>query len=218
MNKAVPPVIDLTMVLDPAELWPDVSQCPDWPYVPPTNRDHIPRGRQAAEEALAALRRHLTHGAPTRDPSPSEQAALRVEIFSSDRVENSWAIRHGIFGLGPRSPTDRRPDAVVQAAHIRGYLRRLNHEADRAAVAKAHSDRSNAERKLSHAVISHAERLAEYQGLAEAAARHEQRLADERAFHRRNELRRHELPGAVEQARQAANTLGQEAPSFPPVD
>lgn len=214
MDTTSSPVVDLTMVLDPAELWPDAGQCPDWPYVPPTNLDFIPRGRKAAEDALAALRSHLAHGAPTRDPSPAEQAALRVELFRTDQPENAWAIRHGVFGLGPRGPIDRRPDAVVQAAHIRGYLRRLNHEADRAGAMKAHNDRIGAERNLERAVATHAETLAEYEGLAEAAARHQQRLDDERAFFRRNEIKRHVLPGLSEQARQASNTLGQPMPDL----
>lgn len=219
-------VIDLTLVLEPAELWADPSAVPPWPYVPPGYPLHVPNTRQAAEAALQALREALNPaGAPLRDPSEAERASLKERLFApvvpqpfDDPDEAAWKLRHGISGLRPRAPHDKRPEQVIEAAHIRAYLRNLD-EAERTAKERAENSKTTrARHTLDQSVAVHAERVAELAGLREAADRHRQRVEDERAFYRVNEIRRNELPGLESQARQAANTLGEPTPTFATVE
>lgn len=216
---------DLTEVLDPAELYGD-RPCPPWPYVPPGYPHHIASGRQAAEAALEKLRALLhPSGGDLRQPTSKERESLKASFFApmvpqhfEDPDEAAWKHRHGVSGLTPRHRGDRRTDAIVEAAHIRAYLRQLETEEARSAERQAASETARARLTLDQSVEQARTLAAEYEALKEAEARHLQHCADERAFYRANEIKRQQMPGLASAIRAAANKLGESVPEMPVIE
>src|SRR3546814_11144061 len=87
------------------------------------------------------------------------------------------------LGLRNLSALDRTTESqaqlIVDAAHVRGYLRKLDAEEARAAEAKDRNERAKAETTLDRWLTSVAEGGKELASLADAAARHKQRIEDE---------------------------------------
>lgn len=212
---------DLAQLLDPSEIWPDPADCPDWPISFGPSSGLTVQGPAAARARLEHLTRFLSGGrkVSTGMPSLQDRKRLRAEFFTTERVENAWAIRHGVRGLGPAHPKMAdRATAIVEAAHIRGYLRKLELADQAMAERDKAAKESSARVVLAQAQERHAAALSEYKGLEIAAARHEQRCADERAFRRRQELQRHTFPGIEADVRAAANTLGVAPPVLETVE
>jgi hypothetical protein len=204
---------DLTLVLDPAELWPAPEGCPDWPLA----FDDINRamngvgGRDEAAARLHDLARLLNDDKPTRAPTDTERARLRGEYFAPGNVIDWRWSQLGLDHMRPASSAvTSRARLIVEAAHLRGHLRKLD------ARAAAAAERKEAARlaSLRAAVDRAPETLADLERqLAEAEmgeARHLQRLADEQAAHRAHELRA-QIVGVKAEAEQAARLLAREA-------
>ena len=103
---------------------------------------------------------------------------------------------------------------MVEACHLRGYLRKLDDAAVRDAEAAEQRKLADARRTLERYRADVPARIAEIDSLAEAAARHQQRIDDERAVLRTQELRRH-LRETHSAAVIAAHTLGLGVPDAP---
>ena len=208
-----PDVIDRTMTLDPAALWPNPLDCPDWPLEHGTRRYEGPRGRQGAEMRLEQLRQHLNRGSgKLRAPTADERRTLHAKFF---RPEGSEWGQLGISGLSVRDRTgERDARVIVDAAHVRGYLRKLDAQEAQAAEAKEQSELDHAKRTLDGFNQALAAGRAELTQLAEAEARHKQRIEDERAFARCREIRIN-LQHSHFPAVQAAARLGVESPPVP---
>lgn len=208
---------DLTLALDATTLWPDPESCPDWPLY----RDNLSAqmnsigGRKDAEDRLQALGGALNRG-PGRLVPPTKAMAERAlaEHFSPGNAGN-W--RWDVLGLTDKRPsraTNQVADLIVEAAHIRGYLRKLDARTKRAAQEAAEREELRARQTLVD-FNAHAKRLVEeYASLADAAQRHQQRLDDEKAFGRRSHIPQ-ELSFAHFDACRAASKLGVERPELP---
>lgn len=212
-------VIDRTMTLDPAKLWPDALACPDWPVLNAVQVQHgqLITGRASAEQRLNTLAVKLNGGnyRNLRAPTPDEREAMQAETFKAGTPDNPRWDALGLGDLKPSQPTYRNlAELMVEAAHIRGYLRKLD-----AQEMKAAADRDRRGREQDQArVDSYAKQVerdtTELAELAEAVKRHEQRLADERAFRRASDLKNALIVGHSNAA-QAAVRLGIEAPARP---
>ncbi|AKM09313.1 hypothetical protein [Croceicoccus naphthovorans] len=221
-TKEKPDVIDRTMTLDPAKLWPEPADCPDWPVLNAAQIQHgqFITGRTSAEQRLNALGVKLNGGnfRNLRAPTPDEREVMQAETFKDGTPDNPRWHALGLGDLKPAHPSHRNlAELMVEAAHIRGYLRKLDVQ-----ETKAVADRARREREQDQArVDSYAKQVerdtAELAELAEAVKRHEQRLADERAFRRASDLK-HALIAGHSNAVQAANRLGIEAPARPELD
>jgi hypothetical protein len=206
--------IDLTLIFDPETLWPDPEQCPDWPIYESEMSRAMNSGatRRHAADRLAALGLALHRNKPARAPTKSEAQAAVDAHFVSGAAPN-W--RWGVLGFGQLRPsriTSEDADAIVQATHIRGWLRKLDAREARAAQSEADSKRRDLQRKIDFHADNAESRRAELATLAEAEARHLQRIEDEKAFCRAAEIRRLLQDGHANAVR-AASELGVEPPA-----
>lgn len=215
-----PPAIDMTHVLDPAEFWPDPMNCPDWPLEysdgVSTRRYEGPRGKAGAEMRMQMLGSTLNRGATSlRKPTQEERAAEFARVF---KRSGSPFYRYGINDLSARDRlTEDRASLMVDALHVRGYLRKLEATVAREAEAKEQRRLADARRALDEYRKMVPVEIEEINSLAEAVARHQQRLDDERAFGRSRMLREH--VGALHsQAVTAAHALGLSVPDAPKFD
>ncbi|WP_442577763.1 hypothetical protein ACSBOB_19600 [Mesorhizobium sp. ASY16-5R] len=206
--------IDLTLIFDPAILWPDPEACPEWPLFENERSRTMNggQGREHAEKRLASIDVALRRNKPARAPSNAEALAAQKRYFQTGNPpDGRWRVL-GFGNLKPANVTSDDADAIVQATHIRGWLRKL--DARQAAAAQAEADRKR--RDLQRKIDFHADnaegRKAELASLAEAEARHLQRIEDEKAFFRAFELRRMLQDGHAEAVR-AATQLGVEPPA-----
>jgi hypothetical protein len=219
-GPAKPPetTIDRTMTLDPAELWPDPLECPDWPNLDEASlrRTSFIRGRKTAEAQLETLARHFNRGhGQLRAPTEAERADLFARLFTRGPTRNSRWLALGITDLNPRGPmVEGEVDSIVEAAHLRAYLRKLDAQEAKEAEEKVQRERERAQRTVDGYVAAQAAGKAELEGLADAVARHEQRLADEQAYRRAGEVR-HSLSHGHFEAVQAARELGIAPPAAP---
>ena len=217
-QKAVP---DLTQLRDPAALWPEPSDCPDWPYSVTGERSGDPPNRELAEARLA---NHIValHGedATLRAPTEAEIETAISRYFSpmepgsrsgkSDRFE---AL--GFAGLN-KALSDNGGFAlrIVESTHLRGWLRKLDAQAELGDAAQT----ERAERELKARVHRYTGvrdgHLSEINRLAEAEARHLQAKADKLAHARCVELRR-ALRISHADAEGAAKKLGTTVPELP---
>ena len=209
--------IDMTHVLDPAEFWPDPMSCPDWPMEYDDGyskrRYEGPRGKAGAEMRMQMLGSALNRGITNlRKPTQEERAAEFARTF---KRAGSPFYRYGINDLAARDRlTEDQARMMVDALHVRGYLRKL--EAIEARQEEARKERPRAEARQTLAryrntVDGSTEEIA---ALAEAAARHQQRIDDEKAFNRSRMLRQN-LETLHANAVTAAHVLGEEAPARP---
>jgi hypothetical protein len=204
---------DRTQILDPRDYWQTASSCPDWPRVSGTRRYDGPVGKVGAEQRLEAIGSYLNRGASTLHvPTSDERASEFARIFKHDG--GTW-YSLGINNLSPLGRlAEGEADLIVEACHIRGYLRKLEAQAVRDAEAKEQAKLSEARRTLENYRTTALAEIEEINSLAEAAARHEQRLADEQAAARTRMLRQH--VGVLHSAAVgAAHTLGLSVPDAP---
>lgn len=212
MQDAIETAIDRTQVLDVTKLWPNPLDCPDWPVEVGTRRYEGRRGRAGAEDQLERLGQILNRARHIHSPGEDEREAAFNRVF----IAKGSMFQH--LGLHNLSALDRTTEdqarLIVDAAHVRGYLRRLDAEEDRAAEARKRNELAAAEStfdKWSASVAAAEKELAE---LADAVARHRQRVEDEKAFHRSREIR-HNIRHSHFPAAQAAAHLGKPAPEMP---
>lgn len=201
---------DLTMTFDPAALWPDPEDCPDWPLA----RDALNRAMNAprsAEEARAKLRGlgyALNGEASARAPTGAECAAAR-ERFFAEGSEVNW--RWPLLGFGhlrPATPSVRdASNLIVEAAHIRGYLRKLETRAANAAQAKADAEQARLRALVDGFPNTLAGLERQLEKASEGEARHLQRVADEADARRAHDLR-HQITATRQEAERAAARLG----------
>lgn len=210
--RAPETTMDRTLILDPAELWPDPLSCPDWPIETATRRFEGQRGRAGAEAHLERLGAVLNRGGKLHKPSAEERAEAFARIFAR---HGSDFYRYGITDLSALNRTvEEQARVAVDAAHVRGYLRKLDAQEARAAEQAQRRLVEDARKTLDRFNADVAARRAELTELAEAEARHKQREADERAARRCIEIRAN-LRHAHFPAVQAAGVLGVEAPAMP---
>jgi len=212
-------VIDRTQILDVEKLWPDPLDCPDWPIEYDhghTVRRHVgSRGRVGAMEKLEYLGGVLNRGGRLHKPSEAERQDAFSRVFARGGTPTRTASALGIMDIGPLDrTTEAQAEMIMQAAHVRGYLRKLD-----ALEAKAAEGTERRQKASAQATIDDFKRLvsdgrAELTELAEAEARHRQRIEDEQAFIRCNALR-HDIRLSHGRACQAAQELGVEAPPTP---
>ncbi len=210
---------DLTLLRDPVDIWPDPADCPDWPLSSGGDRRGVRVGREDAEARLAALRDLLNpRGMALRNPTEAEIAEALEKHFHA-LAPGEWggsarrAQRLGFDGYRPILK-DRVAPSIMEAIHIRGYLRKLDaeEEADERAGQIAQDrphrralDAYEAESKLL---------LPELESLLEAEARHLRAEADKKAWQRAEEIRR-TLRARHSQAESAAHALNVKPPEAP---
>ena len=204
---------DLTRVFDPAVLWPDPSTCPDWPC------DHPELGRptrgygsmQDAEAALEILFRNVNQGGSLREPTKEDAAWCRKEYFQPGNAIN---FRWPLLGFGDLRPSPGHgstAELIVEATHIRGYIRKLEAKAQRQTEADEQYRRSRLQRKIDHHKQNEPRLLRELRELEKAERRYFQRVEDEKAAARCLEIR-DQLTAGHRDAVSAASALGVDAP------
>jgi len=188
--------IDLTMTFDPAAIWPNAEDCPDWPLTDDelNRRMNPPRSMSQAQDHLAHLSRALNDGKPVTAPTDAQRTALRARYF---KARTSPTATHRIFdALGLADIRAASPgvnsvaEQIVLACHLRGYVRKLS-ERERLARERRDAARLAGLRdKVDHAPDQLARFAAELAEAEKGEKRHHQRLADEHAATRAAELRR----------------------------
>lgn len=200
---------DLTMTLDPSELWPDPAACPDWPLVPNTfNRAMTaPGSREQAAQRLRDLGRMLDNTDMVRAPTPAERASLRQRYFRAGSVVNWKWDQLGRTGTAPASPAvEREAQLIADACHLRGYIRRLD-EAAQAEPERAEAARLESLHRRADDAPETLRRLEDQlAALADAEARFLQSQADQRAAALAHDLR-HQIDGVRAEAAQARRAL-----------
>lgn len=209
--------VDLTLVFDLAEVWPDPEACPDWPRrLMQTSQGLAVQGEASAREQLQRLQVHLARTDKLREPTADERASARRDHFRD--LDQPQAGEWACIGLAGITYSNHVKESaarhIVEATHIRGYLRKLETRRARAGEIEADRERTRHQARLDRYERLAAQMQGELAGLAEAAARHQQRLDDEKAFDRATDLRR-SLAGAYAEACTAARALGQDPPERP---
>lgn len=215
MRDVIETAIDRTQILDIEKLWPTPSDCPDWPFEMGTRRHEGRRGRAGAVEQLERFNIILNRSGEVHPPSDHEREAAFNRVF----IAKGHMFQH--LGLRNLSALDRTTEdqarLIVDAAHVRGYLRKLDHletkakvDAEAAKIAKARRDLESFDRHVERKRAELAER-------AEAVARHRQRIEDEKAFLHCRDIRAN-IGLAHHDAVQAAAVLGVPAPERPNFD
>lgn len=202
---------DLTLVLNPAELWPEPADCPSWPLS--ANKQsavmNSPGTRQDAEQRLAKLSKALNGDKPVQAPSDAERQKLIERHFTDEPLTDGYSGADWRYeALNMPFIRDRvRSDApamIVESAHLRGYLRKLAAKAEADAKARAEAE----ERKLKDKAENWPDRekaiRKELDSLAEAEQRHLQMIEDEKAARRCTELRQQLSLGQRDAAEAAA--------------
>ena len=216
--------VDLTLLRDPAAIWPEPGDCPDWPLMTDGNRGAQNRpGLEQAEARLADLMDILNpKDTPTRAPTKAEAETLTVQHFTKHEPqpgENLSKIQRwtdlGFAGFRPAGGmAGDKARMIAEGVHIRGYLRKLE-------ALKAQSETlttARAERRLKARVAGYTglidDHMTTLTQLAEAEARHLQMIEDRRAHERCIELRR-TLRIRHADAIVAAAELGVDVPVLP---
>lgn len=206
--------IDKTLIINPAEVWPEPSDCPTWPL----NRDaksaamNGPGNRQDAEQRLAKLHNALHGDKPTRAPSDAERQKLIERHFTGEPLSAGYSGAKwqyealGMPFIRDCSNSDNAAGMVVEAAHIRGYLRKLDAKAEADAKARAAAEDARLRDKAEGWPAREKALQKELDSLAEAEARHKQALEDEQAARRCVEIRQ-QLRNGQQQAQKAAAEL-----------
>lgn len=206
---------DRTHILDPKDFWPNVRECPDWPHLGPNQRYDGPRGKAGAEARLETIGWHLNRGTTSLHvPSADERTSEFARIFKRTGSFGNW-YSLGIIDLSPLGMmAENEAMLMVEACHIRGYLRKLEDAAVRDAEAAVQRKEAAARRTLERYRAETPATIAEIGALAEAAARHQQRIDDEAAA-RRWRMLTESVEGGHTEAVKAAHALGLSAPDAP---
>lgn len=215
------PLPDLTLLRDPADIWPEPADCPDWPYSTGGSRQGLPPTREDAEATLA---NHVDalHGkdAMLRKPTKAETEEAISRYFSavepgvsSGKIQRFAAL--GYPGLNRAlSDSGGLSSRIVESTHIRGWLRKLDAAEEQNKTLQA--DRK--ERQLKGRIIGYKKicdsHLPELSELSEAEERHLQAKADALSHARCVELRR-TLRARHADAEAAAREMGIDGPELP---
>lgn len=208
---------DRTNILDPKEFWPDILQCPDWPVVGITQSFDGQRGKAGAEARLETIGLHLNRGATSlRAPTADERLDEFARTFRRNGTNMRWyAIGiNNLTALGMMAEADA--DLMVEACHLRAYIRKVEAVAIRDAERAADQRKSEARRALEEYRATVPGYVEEIASLADAVARHNQRIEDEKAERRTRYLRDH-AQTLHSVAVQAAHTLGLGVPDAPQI-
>lgn len=214
---------DLTLLRDPAQVWPDPMTCPDWPLASGGDMLMGAARKTSAEasERLALLAQEINRPGDHHAPKPAEIARIEAEYFRTVASGEGGGVverfaRLGFAGLRPKTGGTVGAVArqMAEAVHIRGYLRKLSHEVETAQETEAETFHRQHQRQIDGFKAALAEAGPELDRLAEAEERHLQRVADERAYRRGVELRRM-VRIRHGQAVDAARALGVAAPDLP---
>lgn len=207
--------IDLTLTFDPAEVWPDPLSCPDWPLRPmETRTGQTVIGERMAREQLELVQYKLARTTNHRPPTAAERKRARAHFFrDTDQPQaGDWSHSLGLRGVTIRDrTTEDGARAIVEGLHIRGYIRKLERQAERDAQQKEADARRRAQHRVDTFSEAHRAMAEEFAALEEAEKRHLQRLADEQAVGRRRDLKSAASQLKFE-ARRAASELGVELP------
>ena len=215
MRDTIETAIDRTQILDVEKLWPKPSDCPDWPIEIGTRRHEGRRGRAGALDQMERLGQILNRGGKIHAPTAEEREAAFGRVFAP---HGSMFHELGIKNLSALDrTTEDQARLIVQAAHLRGYLRKLDAQDAADAEAKVRRERAEAERTLDGWLTQVSERGKEYAALEAAAARHQQRIDDKKAFDRRREIViniRHALFPAQQASAKLGGSVSVELPDF----
>ena len=206
---------DRTCILDPKEFWPNERACPDWPALTANGCYDGQRGKAGAEARLAAIGQHLNRAAKSvHAPTSDERTAEFARTFRRSGTFYNWPSI-GIFNLSPLGMlAENEAMLMVEACHIRGYLRKLEAAAKRDEDAAEQRKQAEARRTLEDYRATVPGLVDEIGSLAEAVARHRQREADEIAVSR-DRMLRDQVDTLHSQAIRAAHTLGLGVPDAP---
>ena len=179
-----------------------------------------PRGsREAAEARLADLREHLNpNGYELRTPAKGEIPDLLDECFARtipgehNSAEDRFA-RLGFAGYRPL-PASKVSHWIVEAVHVRGYLRKLQAEVDGEKAAELDRDRQKHRRALDGYKAAAAAAQRDLEAVSEGYTRYAQFLADKAAYHRACDMRA-DLDRKRATAERAAEALDEELPAGP---
>jgi len=215
MADVIETAIDRTQILDVEKLWPKPSDCPDWPLLMGHQRYGGRVGRVGAEEKLEQLSAILNRSGKVHAPSEHEREAAFDRVF----IAKGNAFHY--YGLQNLSALNRltedQAQLIVEAAHVRGYLRKLDAQ-EAKAKARAEEDKIASARKTLDGYHRLIERTrAELAERAEAEARHRQRIEDEQAAAHCAVIRKN-AGLAYPDAAKAAAVLGVDAPPRPNLD
>lgn len=213
------PVPDLTLIRDYVEIWPDPMDCPDYPFV---DFGHIQGkarlDRDEAEATLAALRDDLhPQGVILRAPTKEEAEELLQKHFRPSVPTESDGQERRIANLGfagwRAQPGGKKiVRQIVDAVHLRGYLRKLDAEQEAAEISEAEAENQRLKRSVDEYETARGTYDRQMETLAEGDARYRQWLADKRAYAQAEDMRRNLATRHVH-ARQAAAELGQDEPT-----
>lgn len=180
------PKPDLTLLRDPAELWPNPEDCPD----PGENYT-----REWTEAQLRRAAQALNGPGLLRAPTDKE----RIEA-------EEWLKRRDPFG--------RKRSMVERARHLRGHLRKLDARADAQEKREAQHQQDRAARRIEQ-FDAHMQRLtAEKDDLIAGAERYRRHLADKEA-HGRMRFMPDEIHASHGAAVDAAREAGVDEPVLP---
>lgn len=209
-------ILDRTRAFDETELWPAPLACPNWPLLYGDRRYDGDRGRLSAEARLTALGHALNRGtSKVRAPTMDERADIIGRWFRDGPTNIPDWLELGLKGLRPAGVlAEQECVLMVEAVHVRGYLRKLDAEEEHTKDIAAARKRREAQQRLDGYKTAVATGIAELAELAEAEARHKQRIADEQAAGRAHTLRQTLRHGHYD-ASQAATFLGVKAPDLP---
>ncbi|MCC5992489.1 MAG: hypothetical protein JJT99_08185 [Rhodobacteraceae bacterium] len=217
-QKQIDPKPDLTLTKDPAAIWPDALDCPDFPLQSRGAEFKPAWARADAEKRLRALSGILNGNGPLRAPTDAERAEA-LERHFKPRMAAIRGLREVTFetrgfpGLVGAIGTNHG-DLIAEATHLRGYLRKLAVQAEQAAAdAQARAER-RARATLDDYRATIEAKKAEAEALADGAARYRQWLDDQRAYERLQAMPR-DLEGLHQGAVAAAQELGEAAPKAP---
>lgn len=218
LTRAAETTLDRTRILDIEKLWPDPLDCPDWPIE--FNHGHTQRryngrkGRDGAVEQLERLGELLNRGGRLHKPTAEEREDAFNRVFTRGGASFRPAQELGL-DLSPLDrTTEKQAEMIIQAAHVRGYIRKLDALQARAAEDEKRRKTEAAQKTVDGFAVLVDSSRKELTELAEAEARHRQRIEDERAFARCSDIRKN-LMLAHGEARMAAHQLGVEEPPKP---
>ena len=204
--------IDLTRILDPAELWPDPEACPDWPL----DASHVNLDGGSAQRRLESLYQALNRtSGPVPVPTPEQAAASRAEHFRPGPTNIPRWTALGITDLQPASRTSDYTNLMVEAAHIRGHRRKLEARESRRQAHAADLARSAHQNRLDGFPAAQEAVLADLGRVGPGAARHARLEQDEKDYWAWIEAKRI-LQGIQDDATRAAKAVGVEPPTFKP--
>ena len=203
---------DLTMVFDPAAIWPNAEDCPDWPLANDAlnRRMNPPRSLVEAQGSLSHLGRAMNDGKPVTAPTDAQRAELRARYFkarpSPTATHRVWDAL-GLTDIRAASPgVNSTAEQIVLACHLRGYIRKLSERERLARERRAAARLAGLRDKVGRAPDQLARFAAELAEAEKGEKRHHQRLADEHAATRAAELRR-AIDAITSEAAQAEATL-----------